>query len=88
MSAASSYFRQNGDYRLAATGRNFRSGFHEQTDGISWLRAMLYMDTRDPRDDARVPRAHDRQAPIIRQESEGGIPRRIRGQPGGESGRH
>ncbi len=54
MSAAWSPFRQNGDSRLAATGR---SGFRKQIDGIGWPRAILCIDTRDPRDDARVPRA-------------------------------
>ncbi len=54
MNAASSPFRQNGDSRLAATGR---SGFREQIDGIGWPRANLCIETRDPRDDARVRRA-------------------------------
>ncbi len=54
MNAASSPFRKNGVSRLAATGR---SGFREQIDGIGWPRATLCIDTRDPRDDARVPRA-------------------------------
>jgi hypothetical protein len=54
MSAASSPFRQNGDSRLAATDR---SGFREQIDGLGWPRANVCIDTRDPRDEARVPRA-------------------------------
>jgi len=55
MSAASStFFRQNGVSRLAATGR---SGFRQQIDGLGWLRASLSINTRDPRDYARVPRA-------------------------------
>ena len=51
MNAASSPFRQNGDSRLAATGR---SGFRQQIDGLSWLRASLCIDTGDPRDEASV----------------------------------
>ncbi len=51
MSAASSPFRQNGDSRLAATGR---SGFCQQIDGLSWPRANLCIRTRDPRDYAPV----------------------------------
>ncbi len=82
MSAASSPFRQNGDSRLAATGR---SGFRERIDGIGWPSATLCIDTRHPR--VAVFRGPgDRQAPIFRQESEGGIRRRMRKQPGGESG--
>ena len=54
MSAASSPFRQNGDSRLAATGR---SGFREQIDGLGWSRANLCIDTRDPRDEAGAGRA-------------------------------
>ena len=54
MSAASSPFRQNGVSRLAATGR---SGFRRQIDGLGRSRASLYIDTQDPRDEARVPRA-------------------------------
>ncbi len=54
MSAAPSPFRQNGVSRLAATGR---SGFRQQIDGLGWPRANLCFDTRDPRDEARVPRA-------------------------------
>jgi hypothetical protein len=42
MSAASSRFRQDGDSRLAATGR---SGFRQQIDGLSWPRANLCIDT-------------------------------------------
>ncbi len=88
MNAASSPFRQNGDSRLTATGR---SGFRQQIDGIGWPRANRCIGTRDPRDEARFPRAGyyvvDRQAAIYRQESEGGIRRRTRRQPGGGSGR-
>jgi hypothetical protein len=88
MSAASSPFRQNGDSRLAAT---CCSGSHEQIDGLSWPRASLCIDTQDQlirakRRVVRHPSPGDRQAPIFRQESEGGIQRRIRRQPGGESG--
>ena len=54
MNAASSPFRQNGDSRLAATGR---SGFQQQIDGLDWPRAKICIDTRDPRDEARVSRA-------------------------------
>ena len=54
MSAASSPFRQNGVSRLAAT---CRSGIRQQIDGLGWPRANLCIDTRDPRHDARVPRA-------------------------------
>ena len=54
MHAASSPFRQNGVARLAATGR---SGFRRQIDGLGWLRAILCISIRDPRDEARVPRA-------------------------------
>ena len=52
MSAASSPFRQNGVSRLAAT---CRSGFREQIDGLGWLRANLCIETRDLREEARVP---------------------------------
>ena len=38
MSAASSPFRQNGDSRLAATGR---WGLRQQIDGMGWPRANL-----------------------------------------------
>jgi hypothetical protein len=54
MSAASSPFRQNGDSRLAATGR---SDFREQIDGLGWPRASLCIGTGDLRDEARDPRA-------------------------------
>ena len=54
MNAASSPFRQNGVARLAATDR---SGFRRQIDGLGWLRAILCISVRDPRDYARVPRA-------------------------------
>ena len=54
MSAASSPFRQNGDSRLAATGR---SGFREQIDGLGWPHASLCIYTGDPREEARVGRA-------------------------------
>jgi hypothetical protein len=54
MNAASSPFRQNGDSRLAATGR---SGFRQRIDGLGWPRASLCIDTRDPRHEARDPRA-------------------------------
>ncbi len=76
-------FRQSGDSRLAAT---CRSGFREQIDGIGWPRATLYIDTQDTRDGFRGPVGL--QAPVFRKESEGGIPRRVRRQPGGESGQH
>jgi hypothetical protein len=52
MSAASSPFRQNGVSRLAATGR---SGIREQIDGLGWPREILCINTRDLRDNARVP---------------------------------
>jgi len=84
MSAAYSPFRQNGASRLAAIGR---SGFREQIDGLGWPRASLCINTGDPREEARVPRRADKQAPMFRQESEGGIRRRMRRQPGGKSGR-
>ena len=54
MSAASSPFRQNGDSRLAAT---CRSGIRQQIDGLGWPRETLCINTRDLRDNARVPRA-------------------------------
>ena len=54
VNAASPPFRQNGDSRLAATGR---SGFRQQIDGLGWLRVILYIGIRDLRDEARVPRA-------------------------------
>ena len=54
MNAASSPFRQNGESRLTATGS---SGFCQQIDGIGWPRAILCINTRDPRHEARVPRA-------------------------------
>ena len=85
MNAASSPFRQNGDSRLAAT---CRSGFRQQIDGLGWPRANLCIGTRDPRDEGVFRGPADRQAPIFRQESEGGTRRRMRKQPGGESGRH
>jgi hypothetical protein len=88
MSAASSPVCQNGVSRLAATGR---SEFREQIDGLGWPRASLCIATRDPRDEARVPRAGwpAGPGPIFRhwQEGEGGIRRRMRRPPGGESGR-
>ena len=73
----------DGVSRLAATGR---SGFREQIDGLGWSRANLCIGTRDPRDYALFRYPGGRQAPIFRQESEGGIRRRMRKQPGGESG--
>ena len=85
MSAAWSPFRQNGVSRLAATGR---SGIRQQIDGLGWRRASLFIGTRDPRDYALFRHPGGRQAPIFRQESEGGIRRRMRKQPGGESGPH
>ena len=42
MNAASSPFRQNGDSRLAATGR---SGFRQQIDGLGWPHANLCIET-------------------------------------------
>ena len=54
MKTASSPFRQNGDSRRAATGS---SGFREQIDGSGWSRAILCINTRDPRDEASVGRA-------------------------------
>jgi hypothetical protein len=81
MNAAYSPFRQNGDSRLAATGR---SGVREQIDGLGWQRATLCIGNRDPRDYALFCHPGGRQAPIFRQESEGGIRRRMRKQPGGE----
>ena len=74
----------DGVSRLAATGR---SGIREQIDGLGWPRASLCIDTGDPRDYALFRHPGGRQAPIFRQESEGGIRRRMRKQPGGESGR-
>jgi hypothetical protein len=59
-----------------------------QIDGLGWPRAIS-ASTLEIRAKMRVFRGpDDRQAPIFRQESEGGIRRRIRKQPGGESGRH
>ena len=52
MSAASSPFRQNGVSRLAAT---CRSGIRQQIDGLGWPRETLCINTRDLRDNARVP---------------------------------
>ena len=77
MNAASSPFRQNGDSRLAATGR---AGFCEQIDGTGWPRAtLIYASTLEIRATRRVFRGPgDRQAPIFRQESEGGIRKPIR----------
>ena len=54
MSAASSTFRQNGVSRLAATGR---AGIRQQIDGLGGPRASLCIETQDPREEARVPRA-------------------------------
>ena len=51
MKTASSPFRQNGDSRLAATGR---SGVRQQIDGLGWPHASLCINTGDPRDNARV----------------------------------
>ena len=88
MSAASSPFRQKGDSRLAATGR---SGFRQRRS-TGWAGRVQYQHRHsrsEIRAKMRVFRGpDDRQAPIFRQESEGGIRRRIRKQPGGESGRH
>jgi hypothetical protein len=76
MNAASSPFRQNGDSRLAATGR---SGFRQQIDGIGWPREN-YASTLRSALTRRVFRGPgDRQAPMFRQGSEGGIRRRMRG---------
>ena len=72
----------DGVSRLAATGR---SGFREQIDGLGWLRAPLHRHSRSARRGA-CSAGGGRQAPIFRQESEGGIRRRMRRQPGGESG--
>jgi hypothetical protein len=33
------------------------AGIRRQIDGIGWRRAALCIDTQDPRDEARVPRA-------------------------------
>ena len=52
MSAASSPFRQDGVSRLAAT---CRSGIRQQIDGLGWPRETLCINTRDLRDNARVP---------------------------------
>jgi hypothetical protein len=54
MSAASSPFRQNGDSRRAATGR---TAFRQQIDRLGWPRASINVNTRDPREEARVGRA-------------------------------
>ena len=80
MNAASSPFRQNGVSRLAATGR---SGFCQKIDG--WAGCVQdYASILEIRAKRRVFRGpDDRQAPIFRKESEGGIRRRIRRQPGG-----
>jgi hypothetical protein len=59
---ASSPCRQNGVSRLAATGR---SGFRQQIEGLGWPRANLCIDTRDPRDEAPVPRAGSPAGPDI-----------------------
>ncbi len=48
--------------------------------------AVLCIGTRDPRDYAVLRHPGGRQAPIFRQESEGGIRRRMRKRPGGEGG--
>jgi hypothetical protein len=75
MNAASSPFRQNGDSRLAAIGR---SGFRQQIDGLAG-RVRTYASTLEIRAKRRVIRGPaDRQAPIFRQEREGGIRRRMR----------
>jgi hypothetical protein len=76
MNAESSPFRQNGVSSLTATGR---SGVHKQIDGTGWLRAILCIENQDPRDDARVPLPGPA-GPVLRQESEGGIRRRMRRQ--------
>ena len=83
MNAASSPFRQNGVSRLAATGR---SGFRQQIDGLGGCvqADASTLEIRATRQVLGGP--DDRQAPIFRKESEGGIRRRMRRQPGGESG--
>ena len=51
-----------------------------------WLAVSIVCITReDPRDESRVRRPGDRHAPMIRQESEGGISRRVRRQPGADA---
>ena len=83
MNAASSPFRQNGVARLAATDR---SGFCRSTGLASCV--QYYASVFEICATRRVFRGPgDRQAPIFRPESEGGIRRRVRRQPGGESGR-
>ena len=81
MNAASSPFRQNGDSRLAATGR---SEFRKQIDGMGWPRATLCIETRATGCSAgRVPgrpRYSARRAKV-------GFGGKWR-QPGGESGRY
>ena len=82
--SASKPLRQSGVSRLAATDG---AGIRRQIDGIrGGVRHCA--STLKIRATTRVFRGpSDRQAPIFRQESEGGIGR-IRRQPGGESGRH
>ena len=87
LSAAPSPFRKNGHSNLAATGL-CRSGFRKQIDDIGWPRANLCIDNIKIRGTQVLGGTGDRQAPIFCQESEGGIRRRMRRQPGGESGRH
>ncbi len=87
MSAASSPFRQKGVSRLAAT---CRSGIRQQIDGLGWPREILCINTRDLRDNARVPPSGWPAGPDIppgeRRWDSVRIQRRMRKQPGGESG--
>jgi hypothetical protein len=70
MNAVTSPFRQNGGSRLAA---NDRSGFREQIDGSAG-RVRCYTSKLEIRATTRAFHGPgDRQAPIFRQESEGGI---------------
>ena len=80
MNAASSPFRQNGVSSPAGTSGSLGvSPTDRRYSMIGW--------PQDPRDESRVRGPGDRQPPIIRQESEGGIRRRVRRQPCGACGR-
>ncbi len=78
--AASSRFRQNGVSRLAATGR---SGFASRSTGLAG-HVRDYASSLEIQMTMRVFRGRVTGRPRLRQESEGGISRRVGRQPGGQ----
>ena len=69
-----------------ASQRSVARGFASRSTGLAG-RVQAYASTLEIRATMRMfRRPGGRQAPIFRQESEGGIRRRMRRQPGGESG--